>query len=165
MEPLGFLVLFLALGTWGMRGRWRQRRTRESSPSPLLALLLTSLFSSSMRTRCERRCTTSFRCLTCLLRFATFWTRISLDNSLLFFWAMRAILHIFLMASFTLYILKINFYSIRASKRERGARGSGLHFYIALTMGKYKIWSKLRFYKVKLSRVTRNWNKNKELNK
>ena len=37
-----------------------------------------------------------------------FWTRISLDNSLLFFWAIRAILFILLIASFAMYILEIN---------------------------------------------------------
>ena len=61
------------------------------------------------RTRLGRRgCATSFLCLSLLERFAPFWARISLDNSLLYFWAMRAILLIILIAFFGLYILEIN---------------------------------------------------------
>ena len=98
MEPLGFLVFFLTLRAQGMRRRWRRRRTRRSPPSLLFTWLLTSLLSSSRwRTRMGRRgCATSFPCLSFLERFAPFWTRISLDNSLLYFWAMRAILLIIL---------------------------------------------------------------------
>ena len=110
METLGFLVLFLTLRVWGMRRRWRRRRTRRSSPLLLFTLLLTSLLSSSRwRTWLGRRgCATSFPCLLFLERFAPSWTRILLDSSLLYLWAMRAILLIFLIASFALYILEIN---------------------------------------------------------
>ena len=110
MEPLGFLVFFLTLRDRAMRRQWRQRWTRRSAPSLLFTWLLTSLLSSSRwRTRLGRRgCATSFLCLSFLERFAPFWTRISLDNSLLYFWAMRAILLIILIASFALYIIEIN---------------------------------------------------------
>ena len=110
MEPLGFLVLFLTLKARGMRRRWRRRRTRRSPPSLLFTWLLTSLLSlSRWRTRMGRRgCATSFPCLSFLERFAPFWTRISLDNSLLYFWATTAILLIILIASSALYILEIN---------------------------------------------------------
>ena len=110
MEPLGFLVFLLNLRASGMRRRWRRRQTRRSPPSLLFTWLLTSLLSSPRwRTRMGRRgCATSFPCLSFLERFAPFWTRISLDNSLLYFWAMRAILLIILIAFFGLYILEIN---------------------------------------------------------
>ena len=149
MEPVGLLVFFLTLRAWGMRRRWRQRRTRRSPPSLLFTWLLTSLLSSSRwRTRLRRKgCVTSFPCLSFLERFALFWTRISLDNSLLYFWAMRAILLIswsllshckFLrLTSAILYL-----HSVKASKVERGRWGSGLHFYIATTLGEYNIRSK-----------------------
>ena len=110
MKLLGFLVFFLTLRAQGMR-RWRRRkRTRRSSPSLLFTLLLNSLLSlSRWRTRLGRRgCATFPPCLSFLERFAPFWTRISLDNSLLYFWAMRAILLIFLIASFALHILGVN---------------------------------------------------------
>ena len=112
MEPLGFLVVFLTLRARGMRIRWRRRRTRRSPPLLLFTWLLTSLLSSSRwRTRLGRRgCAASFLCLSFLERFAPFWTRISLDNSLLYFWAMRAILLIILIAFFALYVLEINLY-------------------------------------------------------
>ena len=108
MEPLGFLVFSLTLRARGMRSRWR-RRTRRSPPLLLFTWLLTSLLCSSRwRTRLRRRgCVTSFLCLSFLERFAPFWTRISFDNSLLYFWAMRAIL-IILITFFALYILEIN---------------------------------------------------------
>ena len=110
VEPLGFLVFFLTLRARGMRRGWRRRGTRRSSPSLLFTWLLTSLLSSSRwRTRLgRRRWATSFPCLSFLERFTPFWTRISLDSSLLYFWAIRAILLIFLIASFALYILEIN---------------------------------------------------------
>ena len=110
MEPLGFLVFLLNLRASGMRRRWRRRQTRRSPPSLLFTWLLTSLISSSRwGIRLEsRRSATSFPCLLFLERFAPCWTRISLDNSLLFFWAMRAILLVFLIASLALYILEIN---------------------------------------------------------
>ena len=153
MEPRGFLVFFLTLRARGMRRRWRRRRTRRSPPSLLFTWLLTSLLSSSRwRTRLGRRgCATSF-----LEIFAPFWTRISLDNSLLYFWTMRAILllswslfshctfHINIVALSILYLR-----SVRASKVERGGWGSGLHFYIAMTLGEYNIRSKQRFYEIK----------------
>ena len=109
MEPLGFLVFFLTLRARGMRWRWRRRQTSRSPPSLLFTWLLTSLLSSPRwRTRLGRRGrVTPFPCLFFLERFATFWTRISLDNSLLYFWAMRAILLIILIAFFALYILEI----------------------------------------------------------
>ena len=110
MEPLRFLVFFLNLRAREMRRRWRWRRTRRSPPSLLFNWILTSLlFLSRWRTRLGRRgCATSFPCLSFLERFASFWTRISLENSLLYFWAMRAILLIFLIAFFAVYILDIN---------------------------------------------------------
>ena len=110
MGSLGFLVFFLTLRARGMRRRWRRRQTRRSPPSLLFTWLLTSLLSSSRwRTRMGRRgCATSFPCLSFLERFAPFWTRILLDNSLLYFWTMRAILLIILIASFALYITEIN---------------------------------------------------------
>ena len=109
MEPLGFLVFFLTLRAQGMRRRWRRRRTRRSPPSLLFTWLLTSLLSSSRwRARLGRRgYATLFPCLSFLEGFAPFWTRILLNNSLLYFWAMRAILLVSLIASFALYILEI----------------------------------------------------------
>ena len=109
IEPLGVLVFFLNLRARGMRKRWRRRRTRRS-PSLLFTWLLTSLLSSSRwRTRLGRRgCATSFPYLSFLERYAPFWTRISLDNSLLCFLVMIAVLLTFLIASFALYILAIN---------------------------------------------------------
>ena len=110
IEPLGLLVFFLTLRARGMSRQWRWRRTRRSPPSLLFTWLLTSLLSSSRwRGRLGRRgCATSFPCLSFLEIFGPFWTRILLNNSLLYFWAMRAILLIFLIASFALYILEIN---------------------------------------------------------
>ena len=132
-----FLVFFLTLRARGMRRWWRRRRTRRSPPS-----LLTSLLSSSRwRTRLGRRgCPTSFLCLLFLERFAPFWARISLDNSLLYFWAMRAILLIILIAFSHCTFLRLTsailyLRSVKASKIERGKWGSRLHFYIAMTLG------------------------------
>ena len=157
IEPLGFLVFFRNLRARGMRRRWRRRQTRRSSPSPLFALLLTSLLSSSRwRTRLGRRgCATSFPCLSFLERFAPFWTRISLDNSLLYFWAMRAILLIFLIASFALYVIEINLChslpllckGVKSWKRRMRVWTPLL---IAMTLGEYNIRSKQRFYEIKL---------------
>ena len=142
MEPLGFLVFFLTLRARGMRRWWRRRRTRRSPPSLLFTWLLTSLLSSSRwRTRLGRRgCATSFLCLLFLERFAPFWARISLDNSLLYFWAMRAILLIILIAFSHCTFLRLTsailyLRSVKASKVERGGWGSGPHFYIAMTLG------------------------------
>ena len=160
MEPLGFLVFFLTLRAQGMRRRWRRRQTRRSPPSLLFTWLLTSLLSSSRwRTRLGRRgCATSFPCLSFLERFAPFWTRISLDNSLLYFWAMRAILllswSLFSHCTFHINIVTLSILylrSVRTSKVERGGWGSGLHFYIAMTLGEYNIRSKQRFYEIKLN--------------
>ena len=110
MEPLGFLVFFLTLRARRMRRRWRRRRTRRSPPSLIFTWLFTSLLSSSRsRTRLGRRgCATSFPYHSFLKRFVPFWTRILLDNSLLFFWTMRTIFLIFLIASFALYILEVS---------------------------------------------------------
>ena len=110
MEPLDFLVFFNTLRARGMRRRWRQRWTGRSPPLFLFTWLLTSLLSSSRwRTWLVRRgYATSFLCLSFLERFAPFWTRILLDKSLLYFWAMRAIFLIILIDFFVLYILEIN---------------------------------------------------------
>ena len=162
MEPRGFLVFFLTLRARGMRRRWRRRRTRRSPPSLLFTWLLTSLLSSSRwRTRLGRRgCAASFLCLSFLERFAPFWTRISLDNSLLYFWAMRAILllswSLFSHCTFHINIVTLSILylrSVRTSKVERGGWGSGLHFYIAMTLGEYNIRSKQRFYEIKLKLI------------
>ena len=135
-NPLVFLVFFLTLRARGMRTqrKRRKRQTRGSSPSPIFMLLLTSLFtSSSWRTRLgRRRCATLFPCLLFLVRFVPFWARIPLDNSLLLFWAMRVIHIILLMASFSLYILKIKLchfstsaeYWCQKLEKEDGALGS-----------------------------------------
>ena len=67
-----------------------------------------------------------FPCLSFLLKVVSFWIRISLDSSLLYFWALRATLLILLTASFAWYIFEINpchffnFHSVRALKVERG---------------------------------------------
>ena len=157
MEPLGFLVFFLTLRARGMRRRWRQRGTRRSSPSLLFTWLLTSLLSlSRWRPRSgRRRWATSFPCLSFLERFTPFWTRILLDNSLLYFWAIRPILLIFLIASFALYILEINLYhslpplckGVKSWKRKM--RVWTLLLYIAMTLGEDNIRSKQRFYETK----------------
>ena len=94
MEPVGFLVFFVTLRAQGMRRRWRWRQSWGSSTLSLFVLLLTSHFSSSrLRTILwRRRCATSFLCLSYLVRFSPFWTKLFF----LFFWAMRTILLIFL---------------------------------------------------------------------
>ena len=110
MKPVGFLIFFLTLRARGIRRWWRWRRTTRSPPSLLFTWLLKSLLSSfRWRTRLVRRIfAMSFPCLSFLERFAPLWTRISFDNSLLYFWVMTTILLIFLIASFALYILEIN---------------------------------------------------------
>ena len=110
MEPFGFLVFFHTLRAREMRRRWGRRRTRRSTPSLLSTWLLTSLLSlCRWGTRFGRRgCATWFLCLSFLERFAPYWTRISLDNSLIYFWAMRTILLSILIAIFALYFLEIN---------------------------------------------------------
>ena len=88
-EPLtlGFFVFFLTLRAQGMRRRWIRRRTRRSFPSLLFTLLLASFLSSSKwRTSLGKRgCARPFPCLFFLERFVPFWTKISLDNYLLYF--------------------------------------------------------------------------------
>ena len=158
MEPLGFLVLFLTLRARGMRRRWRRRWTRRSPPSLFPTWLLTSLLSSCRwRTRLGRRgCATSFLCLSFLERFAPFRTKISLDNSLLYFWAMRAILLIILIAFFALYILEINLcHSLpqlckgtKSWKRRMGVWAPLLYYHV---LGEYNIRLKPRFYEINLS--------------
>ena len=162
MKLLDFLSFFLTLRAWGMRRRWRQRRTRKFSTLFLFTLLLISFLSSSRCRLRRRRCATSFPCILLHERFAPFWTRISLDNSLLYFRSMRAILLILLIASFALYILDVNLchflnlHSVRASKVERGKWGFGLHFNISMTLREYNIWSKQWFYEIKSIMVITN---------
>ena len=139
MKLLSFLVFFLTLRAQGMRRWWRRKWTRRSSPSLLFTLLLNSLLSlSRWRTRLGRRgCATWFLCLSFLERFAPYWTRISLDNSLLYFWAMRAILLIILIAFFGLYILEINLChslpplckGVKSWKRRMGVWAPLLHWH------------------------------------
>ena len=121
MEPLRFLVLFLTHRARGMRRRWRRTWARWSSPLPPFALLL--LFSSSTWwTRLgTRKYMTSFPCLSFRVRFALFF-------SFVHFWDKR--------------LLFFNLRLVRVAKVEGEGWGSGLHFYIAMTLGEYSIWSK-----------------------
>ena len=97
----------------------------------------------------RRRCATSFPWLSFLVRFATFWIRISLGSSLPLFWPMRSsVVFILSIASFSFYILEINLWHFLTStqlgpqklEEEDGCLDS------ALTLPwRYHIWSKKRF--------------------
>ena len=150
-DSLSFLVFFLTLRAQGMRKRWRRRQTRRFSPSPFF--LLCFLLLSFLRLVREQNWEEEDVPFIFLVRLAHFWTRNLLDNCLLQSWAMRTILLILLIAFFAFYILEINLCQFsnlcleKTSKVERAEQESGTHFYFAMTMGEYNIWSKKRFMK------------------
>lgn len=84
-------------------------------------------------------------------RFTPFWTRISLDNSLLFFepWEPSSSLSWSLCTFLRLNSAFFNLRSVKASKVEIGGWGSAFQFYI-----EFNIWWKQRFYEIKLTNLS-----------
>ena len=154
MEPLGFLVFFLTLRAQGMTGWWRRRWTRRSSPLLLFTLLLTCLLSlSRWRMRLGRRYVQHHFLVFCFLRdlplfgLKSHWITLC---SIFQPWEPSSSFSLSLLSRCTFLKLTSAIFLppvCKSAKVEREGWGSGLHFYIAMTLREYNIWLKQRFYK------------------